>query len=79
MRTVDEIVEQAKRLPINERRELRERLEELEAEGEEGELVAERPYAGWLAAAGSMHSDFTDVSENKCKHVADAIWEHKHE
>jgi hypothetical protein len=77
MRSVDEILERAKRLPIKERRELVERLEDLDQT--ESEQPGEGPYDALLALAGTAHSDIPDLAENKCKHVADALWQHKQE
>ena len=77
MRTVDEIVEQAKRLPLKERLELVERLEDLDAT--ESEQLGNGPYDALLELAGTVHSDVPDLAENKCSHVAEAVWEYKHE
>ena len=74
MRTAEEILEQAKRLSPAERRHV---AEELLAEFDKGEAaeaqVPERgPYAKWLDAVGSVHSDHTDLSTDKYEHVAAA-------
>jgi hypothetical protein len=37
------------------------------------------PYAMSLALAGTMHSDLTDVSTDKYKHVAEACADRRHE
>ncbi len=71
MRRLDEILEQAKRLSAEERRELLTNLEGL-TDGPAVDRPAGGPYARTLAAAGSVHSDFTDVSSDKYKHVAEA-------
>jgi hypothetical protein len=72
MRTADEILQQAKRLPPDQRRRVAEELLEELDECSAGE-VAKRdkgPYAHWLDAAGSVRSDFSDLSTDKYKHVA---------
>ena len=71
MRRAEEIFEQAKSLPDDERRRLIERLQE--------SLKAKDPSSGqrleamkrWLAMAGTGHTDHTDVSTDKYKHLAD--------
>jgi hypothetical protein len=79
MRKINEILEQAKRLSVKERQRLIEELEDLEDSSEEleGPSTAKRspsqgPYARTLAAAGTVHSDFDDLSTDKYKHVAAA-------
>lgn len=72
MQTAEEILEQAKRLSPDERRRV---AEELLAELDQGEagkaqIPDEGPYAQWLEAAGSVRSDFSDLSTDKYKHVA---------
>jgi hypothetical protein len=72
--TADEILQQAKRLTPDERRRLAEELlASLEQrDASEASLNEERPYWRWLAAAGSAHSDYTDLSTEKYKHVTAA-------
>ena len=70
MRTVDELLEQAKRLPSQARRELRDRLDE-SLEEEPAEKADEGPYASLLKSAGGAHSLSPDVARNKNKHLAD--------
>ncbi len=79
MRTVEEILEQAKRLPPRERRRLIDELEEsLPAdEATEPEPAWLAAMERWLALAGTGHSDYTDVSSDKYKHLAD-IYADKH-
>jgi hypothetical protein len=76
MRSVEDLVEQARHLPVSERRRLLDELEELldepEADEEEASPPGRSPYARSLALAGTMHSDFTDVSSDKYRHVAAA-------
>ena len=72
MRTADEILQQAKRLAPDERRRVAdELLDELDRSqaGEEAK-AGKGPYARWLAAAGSVRSEFSDLSTDKYKHVA---------
>jgi hypothetical protein len=76
MRTVEDLVEQARHLPANERRrllaELEELLDEQEADQEEASQSGSSRYVRTLALAGTMHSDFTDLSTDKYRHVAAA-------
>lgn len=72
MPTVHDLIEQARRLPPQARRELRDMLDESLADDERaGEQQAgEGPYASLLKLAGTAHSRFPDVSANKNKHLA---------
>ena len=74
MRTVDEILQQAKRLPPDERRRVAEELLEGLDQSPLGETAKTEPgpYASWLAAAGSVRSDSDDLSTDKYAHVAAA-------
>jgi len=74
MQTADEILAHAKRLPPDERRRVAEELlaELDETEGEEAVAPEKGPYRRWLDAAGSVSSDYSDVSTDKYKHVAAA-------
>jgi hypothetical protein len=73
MHTVEEIIEQVRRLSLQDRRWLVEELERLLAkEIEENQLPLGGPYARSLALAGTVHTDFTDVSVDKYKHLAEA-------
>ena len=72
MRSVHDLAEQAKQLSAQERRQL---IEELVRDLEPAEPPTEEARrAGldeWLALAGSGRSDYTDVSTDKYKHLAD--------
>lgn len=75
MLTVEELLEQAKHLPPKDRRRL---IAELEGSiAEQAEAPGEAPprrsrgLAMFIAMAGTAHSDFTDVSTNKGKHLAE--------
>jgi hypothetical protein len=70
MRSVDELLEQARRLPAEARRELRDRLDEF-LEEDPAVRVDEGPYSSLLKSAGSAQSLFSDVSRQKNKHLAD--------
>lgn len=81
MHSVHEIVEEAKLLPVPERRRLLHAIEDSLAKDEEQEAVPVPPggrYARLLALAGTMHSDHTDVSGDKYKHLAE-IYADNHE
>jgi hypothetical protein len=81
MHGVHEIVEEAKLLPVPERRRLLHAIEDSLAKDEEQEAVSVPPggrYARLLALAGTMHSDHTDVSADKYKHLAE-IYADNHE
>ncbi len=72
MRMVDDLLEQARRLPLQARRELRDRLDEsLEEERPDEEKADEGPYASLLRSAGTAHSLAPDVARNKNKHLAE--------
>jgi hypothetical protein len=72
MRSVDDILKRASQLPPEERRKLIDSLEEALADeqasspGAADGSVLER----WLARAGTGHSDFIDLSNDKYKHLA---------
>lgn len=80
MQTVEEIREALRQIEPEERKRLL--LDELEAieevNGHDAEHLPENPYARTLALAGTVHSEHTDLSTDKNKHIADAIWERKH-
>jgi hypothetical protein len=73
MRAVDELLEQARRLPPQARRELRDRLD-ASLEAEEHKDAAESPkdgsYASLLRSAGSAHSFAPDIARKKNEHIA---------
>ena len=86
MHTVNEIVEEAKRLPVPERRHL---IHEIESslEQEKQKTALKQPpsgatsgprYAQTLALTGSLHSDYRDVASDKYKHLAE-IYADNHE
>ena len=73
MRTLDEILELAKRLSGRDRRRLVEELEQSLPADEPDEPDTTRLAAmqRWLALAGTGHSDYTDVSADKYRHLAE--------
>ena len=85
MHTVQEIVEEARRLPVPERRRL---IHEIESSLEKDLKVDQKEpppvdlsslrYAQTLALAGTLHSDHPDVAGDKYKHLAE-IYADKHE
>jgi len=72
--TVEEIIEQVRRLPRQDRQQLLEGLEGLLDQDRMAEQpsVPEGPYTRSLALAGTIRTDFTDVSADKYKHLAEA-------
>ncbi len=73
MQIIKEIIQQARRLSLEDRRRVVEELEELLAEESETRRSSlEGPYARSLALAGTVHTEFTDVSADKYKHLAEA-------
>ena len=73
MQTVEEIIEQARRLSPQDRQRLVEQLEELSREEQTtASVLPGGPYAHSLAQAGTAHTDYTDVSTDKYKHLAEA-------
>ncbi len=81
MRSIDEILELARQLPPEDRRRLLDKLEDSLAEEEPvpSETSAEGPYTALLEMAGTAHSDFTDVSTDKYKHLAEAYADQRDE
>jgi hypothetical protein len=89
MSRVQKVLVEARRLSRDQRKKLVAALErELRAErraprhqssrsasaGKPAKQVKKRgPYQSFLDAAGTVHSDFTDISSDKYKHVAAAI------
>jgi hypothetical protein len=73
MWTVEEILEEAKRLPPQARRELRDRLAEfLESEEQSAaEAPMEGPYASLLKSAGTAHALAPDEARNKNEHLSE--------
>lgn len=70
MQTIEEILDAARRLSEGERRQL---VEALQGSGREKPTEEQRRNAmsGWFGLAGRFHSDFTDVSTKKYRHLAD--------
>jgi len=70
MQTLEEILRSARRLSDAERRRL---VEALQGSGREEPVDEQRRDAmsSWRSFAGRFHSDFTDVSTEKYKHLAD--------
>ena len=88
MEKLERIIEQARQLPVNSRRKLIAELKKSLTNGKRTAKPATRrakekprgagPYATSLALAGTAHSDYTDVSSDKYKHLAD-IYADTHE
>jgi hypothetical protein len=74
MSAVEKLLEQARRLPPRERRQLVALLERslrCEPKGARKRWPKD-PYAHSLALAGTVHRSFRDVSGNKYRHVGEA-------
>ena len=80
MHTVREIVEEAKLLPVPERRRLIAELQEVLSNDEVTGAEAQRLAAldAWNAKAGTGQSSFTDVARDKYKHLAE-VYADRHE
>ena len=81
MHTVNEIVEEAKRLTASDRRRLVAEMQKgLVSEEVNGAQAAQRLAAldAWIAKAGTGQSSFTDVARDKYKHLAD-VYADRHE
>ena len=72
--TVEQILELARNLSPAEQQQLLEGLRTLRL-GEGGTQTDHR-YSALLNLAGSAHSDYRDVSENKLNHLGEAYAEH---
>lgn len=72
--TVEEIIKEAQQLPPEEQQRLLDILTGLltSAPQPSASLPPAGPYAFSLALAGSAHSDFTDTSADKYRHLAEA-------
>ncbi len=70
MQTMTEILQAARRLSEGERRRLVEALEGKRCE-KPTEEQRHDAMSSWLGLAGRFHSDFTDVSTEKYKHLVD--------
>jgi hypothetical protein len=72
MRNVHELAEQAKQLSVEERRQLIEELvRDLAPAQPPSEDARRAGLEAWLALAGTIHSDYADVSTDKYKHLAE--------
>ena len=80
MHTVNEIVEEAKRLTASDRRrlvaEMQKGLVSEEVNGAQAQRLA--ALDAWIAKAGTGQSSFTDVARDKYKHLAD-VYANRHE
>jgi hypothetical protein len=80
MHTVNEIVEEAKRLTASDRRrlvaEIQKGLVSEEVNGAQAQRLA--ALDAWIAKAGTGQSSFTDVARDKYKHLAD-VYADRHE
>jgi hypothetical protein len=78
--TVNEIVEEAKRLTASDRRrlvaEIQKGLVSEEVNGAQAQRLA--ALDAWIAKAGTGQSSFTDVARDKYKHLAD-VYADRHE
>lgn len=73
MPTVAEFIDQIRLLPSQDQRQLLKELQVLvEKELDEKQKTGEGPYAHSLTLAGTVHANFTDVSTDKYKHLAEA-------
>ena len=74
MSALEKLLEQARRLPPKERRQLVARLERSLSREPTGprRCFPEGPYARSLELAGTVHTSFRDVSSNKYRHVGEA-------
>lgn len=74
MHTLEDIIDQARQLPSQDQRRLLEELEELLDQENivEESLVPKTSYSRSLELAGTLHTEFTDVSTNKYHHLAEA-------
>lgn len=69
MTKVEQLLEKAKRLSLEERRELTRRLLRSLKERRSQGKASSGPYAALLELAGTAQSNFRDVSRNKKKHL----------
>ena len=80
MHTVNEIVDEAKRLTASDRRrlvaEIQKGLVSEEVNGAQAQRLA--ALDAWIAKAGTGQSAFTDVARDKYKHLAD-VYADRHE
>ena len=80
MHTINEIVEEAKRLTASDRRRLVAEIQKGLASEEVNEAQAQRLAAlnAWIAKAGTGQSTFTDVARDKYKHLSE-VYADRHE
>jgi DNA-binding GntR family transcriptional regulator len=77
MQTMSEILQSLRKLAPDEREQVRAELDALEQAAKENggdaptEDGREAAMQDWLAMAGTFHSDFTEVSTDKYKHLGD--------
>ena len=80
MHTINEIVEEAKRLNASDRRrlvaEIQKGLVSEEVNGAQAQRLA--ALDAWIAKAGTGQSSFTDVARDKYKHLAE-VYADRHE
>jgi len=69
---LEDILRRANELPHDDRRKLIDSLEERLADEQAGspETAQAAAFERWVSLAGTCHSDFTDVSGDKYKHLA---------
>jgi hypothetical protein len=78
MRTVDDILRQATKLSIEERRKHRLARGGLaDEQGSDREAARLAALDRWFSRAGTGHSDFSDVAGDKYKHLAAAYSDRK--
>lgn len=82
MRTVEEILKAARHLSPRDQRRLLEKLEDSLAQQDETKWKAKGKrrkdgLAMFIAMAGTAHSDYTDVSTDKYKHLAEIYADHR--
>lgn len=68
MQTIEEILKSLRRLPPDQRKRVRAELDALEQAAPEAQAQRE---ADLLELAGVGNSEFSDVSSNKAKHLAE--------
>ncbi len=74
MCTIEDIIDQARQLPSPDQLRLLKELEELldQENAVEESLVSNKSYLRSLELAGTLHTEFTDVSADKYHHRAEA-------
>ena len=75
MRTLHDLIDEARKLAPADRQRLLETLEEslIEDDGPKAATRDAGPYANMLRLAGTLHSDFEDVSSEKYEHLSRGI------